>query len=192
MIKIARILCCLSLFAVAPVFGQSATTLDEQFIDVIDKSNRYQEFKVVKRTKLDRLKKSVNDTIGALESTITGLESTVSSLENELSQSQANLAKTNESLENSKTAENNMSLFGIQTSKSSYNTIMFAIIGGLLALLLFFVYRFKNSNSITREANEKLAEIEAEFESHRSRALEREQQIRRKLQDELNKNKKTS
>jgi septal ring factor EnvC (AmiA/AmiB activator) len=192
MIKIARILCCLSLLFAAPVFGQSATTLDEQFVDVIDKSNRYEDYKVVKRYKLDLLKKSVNDTIGALESTISDLESNVSTLQNELAQSQANLAKTNESLENSKSAENNMSLFGIQTSKGSYNTIMFAIIAGLLALLLIFMYRFKSSNSITKEANNKLAEIEAEFESHRSRALEREQQIRRKLQDELNKNKKTS
>ena len=193
MFKIIKILCCLSLLAITPMIGQNtATTLEDQFVDVIDKSNRYQDYKVVKRYKLDRLKKSVNDTIGSLKSTINGLEGTVSSLQNELSESQSNLAKTNDNLSASKTAENNMSLFGMETTKGSYNTIMWSVIGILLAFLLFFIYRFKNSNSITREAKAKLAEVEEEFEGHRGRALEREQQIRRKLQDEINKNKKAT
>ncbi|MEP2935593.1 MAG: tRNA (guanine-N1)-methyltransferase [Gilvibacter sp.] len=193
MFKTIRILCCFSLMAITPMFGQNTpTTLEDQFVDVIDKSNRYQDYKVVKRYKLDKLKKSVNDTIGSLKSTISGLEGTVSSLQNELSDSQSNLAKTNDNLSASKTAENNMSLFGMQTTKGSYNTIMWSVIGILLAFLLFFIYRFKNSNSITKEANTKLAEVEEEFESHRGRALEREQQIRRKLQDEINKNKKAT
>lgn len=191
--KSIRILICLSVLTISPMFGQSTpTTLEEQFVDVIDKSNRYEDYKVVKRYKLDRLKKSVNDTIGALKNTISGLENTVGSLENELSDSQSNLAKTNNDLSASKTAENNMSLFGMQTTKGSYNTIMWSVIGVLLAFLLFFVYRFKNSNAVTKEAKAKLAEVEEEFESHRGRALEREQQIRRKLQDEINKNKKTT
>ncbi len=67
---------------------------------------------------------------------------------------------------------------------------MWSIIGGLLALLLLFIYKFKNSNSITREANHNLAEIEEEFDDHRRTALEREQKVRRQLQDEINKQKK--
>jgi len=66
---------------------------------------------------------------------------------------------------------------------------MWGIIGVLAVLWLFFAYKFKSSNSITKEANTKLAETEQEFEEHRKRALEREQQVRRKLQDEINKNK---
>ena len=42
---------------------------------------------------------------------------------------------------------------------------------------------------ILASCGDKLAETEQEFEEHRKRALEREQQVRRKLQDEINKNK---
>ena len=83
-----------------------------------------------------------------------------------------------------------MALFGMQMSKTSYNVLMWSIIGGLLALLIFFIYKFKNSNAITRKANHDLAEIEEEFNEHRRTALEREQKVRRQLQDEINKQKK--
>jgi hypothetical protein len=85
-----------------------------------------------------------------------------------------------------------MSLFGMLMSKSGYNILMWSIIGGLLAFLLFFIYKYKNSNAITRDANKSLAEIEEEFEEHRKIALEREQKVRRQLQDELNKQKNNS
>jgi len=58
-----------------------------------------------------------------------------------------------------------------------------------LALLLFFIYKFKGSNSSTRDAKHKLGEVESEYEEHRRNALEREQKVRRQLQDELNKQK---
>jgi hypothetical protein len=66
---------------------------------------------------------------------------------------------------------------------------MWSIIAGLFAFLLLFIYKFKGSNSSTREAKLRLDEVETEFEDHRRNALEREQKVRRQLQDELNKHK---
>ena len=77
-------------------------------------------------------------------------------------------------------------------SKAGYNVLMWSIIAGLLILLLFFIFKFKNSNAITRQAKFALAETEEEFEEHRKRALEREQKVMRRLQDELNKQKAKS
>ena len=57
-----------------------------------------------------------------------------------------------------------------------------------LILLLFFIYKFKNSNTVTLAAKSQLADVEKEYESHKKTALEREQKVMRKLQDELNKN----
>jgi len=54
----------------------------------------------------------------------------------------------------------------------------------------FLGFKFKNSHAVTKEAQLKLAEIEIEFEAYRQKALEQHQQVRRKLQDEINKGKK--
>lgn len=179
------------LLSSSPLFAQQAPkTLDEHFTDVIDKSNRYEDYKVVKRYKLDNLKKAVNDSIAAYKSEVNALQTTVSGLESKVASLEGQLQTLQQNLSSSQEAENQMSLFGAQTSKSSYNTIMWSIIGGLLFLLLIFIFRFRNSNALTRDAKSKLTEVEEEYESHRQRSLEREQQIRRKLQDEINKNRK--
>ena len=82
-----------------------------------------------------------------------------------------------------------MTLFGMQLGKTNYNVLMWSIVAALFALLIFFILKFKGSNSLTRDAKLKLEEVEAEFEEHRKIALEREQKVRRQLQDEINKNK---
>jgi hypothetical protein len=60
-----------------------------------------------------------------------------------------------------------------------------------MLLLLLFVFRFRQSNVLTQEAKTKLADLEAEYEEHRRKSLEREQRISRQLQDEINKYKKS-
>ena len=181
----------LGLLCSAPLYAQDgATTLEDRFEDIIIKSNRYEDYKVVKRYKLDNLQKNVNDTIGLLKSTISQLETDLSAANSSITNLNGDLTQVQANLTASQDAENKMTVFGIQTSKGAYNTLMWSILGVLLLLLLIFIFRFKNSNSVTKEAKTKLKEVEQEFESHRQRSLEREQQIRRKLQDEINKNKK--
>jgi hypothetical protein len=77
----------------------------------------------------------------------------------------------------------------MQMSKGGYNALMWTIIAGLFALLLFFIYKFKNSNTITKQAKKALLETEEEYEEYRRNSLEREQKVRRQLQDEINKQK---
>ena len=77
----------------------------------------------------------------------------------------------------------------MQLSKGLYNIMLWSIIGVLLLLVFTFIYKFKTSNSITKAAKKSLEETEQEFEEHRRVALEREQKVRRQLQDEINKQK---
>ncbi len=108
---------------------------------------------------------------------------------NEITNLKTSLSNTESTLNSTNEEKENISLFGIQMSKDNYKVLMWGIVAGLLALLLLFIYKFKGSNSSTREAKLKLSEVEVEFEDHRRTALEREQKVRRQLQDELNKQK---
>lgn len=179
------ILSCSTLFA-----QEGPKTLDAHFDNVINKSNRYQDYKVVKQYKLNELKTAVNDTLQAYQGTIATLENELAANKTEIDQLKSDLANVQANLDKAIAAENQMSIFGIQTSKGAYNAVMWSILGALLLLLVVFILRFNNSNKVTREAKQKLQEVEEEYEGHRQRSLEREQQIRRKLQDEINKNKK--
>ncbi|MFD2543822.1 tRNA (guanine-N1)-methyltransferase [Lacinutrix gracilariae] len=173
----------------------STGTINEQFEYILKKSGNFkgtngQPYEAVKRSMFLTLQahtidslKTIHKNLAETQTVVKNQAKEIETLKTSLSNTQDTLAKTNEE-------KDSMSLFGILMSKSGYNVLMWSIIAGLLALLLFFIYKFKNSNAITKEANKSLAEIEEEFEEHRKIALEREQKVRRQLQDELNKQKK--
>ncbi|MDH7914068.1 tRNA (guanine-N1)-methyltransferase [Winogradskyella sp. SYSU M77433] len=164
-------------------------TIDNQFEYVIQKSGKYQEYKVVKRTWLYSLKAHTMDTLAAFHKNLADTKAVVESQANEIESLKTSLSNTQSTLNDTNEEKDSISLFGAQMSKASYKVLMWCIIAGLAGLLLFFIYKFKNSNSLTRDAKHKLEEVEAEYEEHRRTALEREQKVRRQLQDELNKNK---
>lgn len=168
--------------------------INSQFDFVYKESGNYRadgkKYEVVRTVFLDNLRQNVLDTLSGfntraaeLKATISGHESTISSLEKKLEDTTNSLAAVTDE-------KDNMSFLGIAVSKGTYNTILWTVIAGLLILLLFFIYRFRNSNILTQEAKSNLSELETEYEDHRRRALEREQKISRQLQDEINKYKK--
>ena len=167
-------------------------SIDNQFEYVIRKSNRYQEYKVVKTNWLYALKGNTLDSLNALSKQLVDTKKIVKNQEKEIEVLKSSLSDTNATLDQTNQEKNSMSLFGLQMTKTGYNALLWSIIAGLLALFLLFVYKFKNSNAITRNAKLALAETEEEFEAHRKRALEREQKVMRRLQDEINKQKANS
>lgn len=170
-------------------------TIDEQFEYILKKSGNFkgtngQPYEAVKLSMFLTLRAHTNDSLKTLKKTLAEREATLASQTKEISNLKTNLANTQQDLDKTNAEKDSMSLFGMQMSKTGYNALMWAIIAGLLALLILFIYKFKNSNAITRQAKKSLAEIEEEFEEHRRIALEREQKVRRQLQDEINKQKK--
>ncbi|XCF05536.1 tRNA (guanine-N1)-methyltransferase [Tamlana crocina] len=165
-------------------------SIDNQFEFVIRRSNSWQEYKTVKKTWLYTLKAHTLDSLKAVHKDLAETQTVVKTQAKEIENLKSNLLSTQNKLDKTNAEKDSMALFGIQMSKGGYNGLMWSIIAGLLALLLLFIYKFKNSNAITREARKSLAEIEEEFDEHRRTALEREQKVRRQLQDEINKQKK--
>jgi len=164
--------------------------IDQQFNILIDKSGRYQDYKVIKRIHIDKLKANTLDSLKTLTAKLNTSNQKISEQQVTINGLEEGLAKTNEKLANVTEEKDNMNFLGMAVTKSSYNTIMFSIIGVLILLLAIFIFKFKNSNAITIKAKKSLSEIEEEFEDHRRRSLEREQKVMRKLQDEINKQRK--
>lgn len=166
-----------------------------QFEYLAKKSGNYRangiRYEVVKVSSLDKLRANVIDSLNSINSktaqlkaTITDNEKSIAALNKKLSETQSSLSEVNEE-------KDNISFLGIPISKATYSIILWTLIAGLFLLLLFFIYKFRNSNILTQEAKTNLAELETEYEDHRRRALEREQKISRQYQDEINKNKKS-
>ncbi|MFD2918046.1 tRNA (guanine-N1)-methyltransferase [Psychroserpens luteus] len=165
-------------------------TIDNQFEYVIRRSNSWQDYKTVKKTWLYALKAHTIDSLKAVHKDLYDTQAIVETQAKEIEGLKLNLSNTKTSLDNTIEEKDSMTLFGVPMTKPNYSLTLWSIVGVLSALLLFFIYRFKSSNTVTKQANKSLAEIEEEFEEHRRNALEREQKVRRQLQDMINEQKK--
>ena len=165
-------------------------SVKNQFDYLINKSNRYKDYKVVKINWLHQLSSNVADSLSASEKEILSNYSLINSQKNVIDSLNTSLNKSDSKITSLNEEIQSISLFGIQFKKSVFKTMMFLIIGILAVLLTFFITKFKRSNAITTQTKLTLKEVETEFEEHRKIALEREQKVRRQLQDELNKQKK--
>ena len=85
------------------------------------------------------------------------------------------------------TKKNSISFLGIQLNKSTYTITVWSIILLLIIALFYFIYQYKNSYSILSESKSNLSETEEELTIYKKKSLEREQKLRRQLQDEINK-----
>lgn len=169
-------------------------TIDNQFEYLVKKSTNWrdergQNYEVIRRTWVATIRSHVADSLKAVRKDLNAKQDIVNKQVEEISTLKASLSNTQGSLDKTNLEKDSMSLFGMQMSKTGYNGLMWSIIAGLLALTLFFLFKFKTSNAITRQAKKSLEETEEEFEEHRRIALEREQKVRRQLQDEINKQK---
>ncbi len=199
--KLHKLLTILTLFAVISINAQEETnqeqeqsidsgTIENQFDYIINKSNRYQDYKVVKRFWLDRLKKVVDDSLNITRKELSDTKITLSQKESEISTLTNSLSASKENTINLNEEKDSIRFFGALISKPLYNTILWSIIVFLLVFLVIYIFKFNQSNKITKDSNGKFDELDKEFEEYRQRSLEREQQLRRKLQDEINKQKK--
>ncbi len=164
-------------------------TLANQFDYVIQKSNNFQEYKVVKRDYLMLLKKNSLDSVGRFKNELVSLKSQFSNHASIVAQLNDTLKATNEELKTLKTAQDNVSLFGSPISKTNYNIVMWGIVIVLFLILIVFLFQLKSAKSIAHEVKNNVEKIEEEFEDYKHKALEKGQKLGRQLQDEINKHK---
>ncbi|MDB9755149.1 tRNA (guanine-N1)-methyltransferase [Winogradskyella sp.] len=178
----------------ADFLSLNSGNINSQFEYIFIKSGNFkgtngQKYEAVKFSSLLTLKANVLDSLKTTYAKLDSSQKIVNNQAKEIEGLKIQLQNTKTNLEETNSEKDNMALLGMQMNKESYNILMWSVIAGLLALLLVFIYKFKGSNTLTKEAKFRLDEIETEFEEHRRGALEREQKVRRQLQDELNKNK---
>ncbi|KZE80277.1 hypothetical protein AV926_10460 [Myroides marinus] len=171
-------------------FAQDNTnTIDSQFNTLLNESTNWQNSKIVQLDKLQQLQKNVNDSLTKLHLTIVNNKDASQEHKDSVEALTAKLKVTQDSLQTSLTKTTNIEVLGLSSEKSTFLTIIWAIIGVLIILLGVIYYRFKKSFMDIKEVKSKLTETEEELDELRKSSLEREQKIRRQLQDEINKNK---
>ncbi|MFT5146974.1 MAG: hypothetical protein ACI9H1_001700 [Polaribacter sp.] len=150
-------------------------------------STNYKGYKVINKEKFLDLKQQVLDSSKASQNLLIEKNNLLKALELDNKKNLDVLTRTELTLETALQKENSISLFGIQLSKFIYNLLLWTLVSLLLVLVLYLSFKFQKNNFNTKRAAQNLKDVEYEYEQHRKKALEREQKLRRTLQDEINK-----
>jgi hypothetical protein len=166
---------------------EDTSSIENQFEELYKKSSTYQVYKVISKDKYQRLKLNILDSLKDLKETIAHKESLLLKEKSNIEETKKLLTQTEIDLNISLKKESSIDILGIKLSKVVYNLLLWGIIVLLLLGLSYFIFKFFRSNVLTKEAKNNLVDVEQEFEQHRKKTLVREQKLRRKLQDEINK-----
>lgn len=161
--------------------------VEDDFTNLIESSNDYQGYKVVDYNELIKLKNNASQHYTKLNEELITQKNTIDQQQDQINSLEEELQSTQQDLEEVTADKDAITFLGMPFSKGSYMALMWGIVAALVLALLFFIYRFRQSHSQTREARSKLNETEKEFDVYREKALEKEQRLGRLLQDERNK-----
>jgi len=166
---------------------EKPTPLATLFDSIYTISNSYDRYKIIKKVYFQDLKRQSLDSVENYKQQLIEKESLLKlEIQNfESLKAQADLTQI--ALNQSLQKENSITLFGAAISKKNYNLILWSIVLLLLLGLCYYIYKFNNNKHLTKKAQNSLTEIEQELTAYRKRSLENEQKLRRKLQDEINK-----
>ncbi len=168
-------------------FSLEKGTVENQFNFILEKSSKYEDYKVVKEGWLYVLKAHVMDTVKSLKRGLRESNNTIVAKQSEVDSIKKELASIDEKLTIAVKEKNSLRFLGILMGKGAYNSLMWTIVLILGGGLVLFVLLFKKSHVVTSQTKKDLQELKDEFEVFRKRALDREEKLSRKYLDDLNK-----
>ncbi|MGK0421154.1 MAG: preprotein translocase subunit SecF [Polaribacter sp.] len=162
-------------------------SINGQFETILRISTNYKGYKVINKEKFLQLKQNVLDSIKTSQNLVNQKNRLLKADKQTIKRTQDLLNKTQLELSATVLKEDSISFLSMQLSKVSYNIILWTLILSLISALVYVILIFLKNNIHTKEAKNNLLIVEKELEQHIKNAIDREQKLRRKLQDEVNK-----
>ena len=162
-------------------------TIEQQFDYIINKSTQFKEFQLIRKTSILKVKAHALDSANKLITELQKANSNAINANKKVKQLTAEVVDLNAQIETIKKKVDTISFIGMPLSKTAYNSFLSIIILALLGGLGTFIFLFKKGHVLTKSAQDDLEKINNDFENFRKKALIKEQETMRKLQDEINK-----
>ncbi len=172
--------------AITPPTSSENPTLEQQYQEMINKAENYNEYKVIKGTVLSQFIKAVQDTITQGKATISSLQTNVTEQSNELATLKNQVSALEDQLAESEKLRNRLYFLGIPFGKTLYHTLVWIIIS-VLGIFGFISYTsYVRGNVQTKKASKEMQKLEMQTEEYRKTTHEKQVKLARDLQTERN------
>ncbi|WP_268124131.1 hypothetical protein [Roseivirga pacifica] len=181
---IALVACCL-FFAGQTLSAQES--LNENFSKLLDESESYQDYKVIRTSKLVQFKSAMLDSLFEYNKSIASLESEVNSLKSDLETLKSDYATIAASLNESEARNGQIGVLGLNIEKSAYNIVVWSFVGFFAIIATILYFRIKHVCAVVKRVKAAYSKIMEEYRHQRFQATEKQMKLKRELQTVQNK-----
>lgn len=166
---------------------EQPATLDQQYQELKQNANDYQDYEVIKKFTLNQFWSVVQDSVNNLKSQINNLQARVDDQQNKVKEINQQMQEQKTALEESEYASTRMNFLGMLIRKDVFLTTAGTVFAILIITLAFIGIKFRMNDKLTRRKKRDFEELSAEFEEYRKIVRQREIKIKRELQTAQNK-----
>lgn len=165
---------------------KSTTPLRTILTNIMADAESYEEYKVIKTSKLINFKSAMVDSINAYQKQIKNLQlsSVETQAELKLLKNDLELIKSNLDISESENAQINF--LGMSFKKSFYTAFVWSIIALLSTIIAVIYTRIKHVCNVVKRVKSAYSKIVDEYRNQRFQATENQMMLRRELQTALN------
>jgi len=162
-------------------------SLNGQYQFLLSRSRSINGYKLVNPYRLTAVWKSVTDTLAKeraefvkLKAKVVAQEKTIGGLQTEVKGNETEANNTNAKIDE-------INFLGLSFTKSTYNTIVWSIVGVLAIALFVVIARSAKNITEAKHRTQLYEEVSAEYQAFKAKSVEKERKLARELQDERNK-----
>ena len=187
--KLARALFVIQTFLTFLIFTAWAQegSLSEQFDQMVESSQTYNQFKVIPYDDLTSFGALIEDSLALSKDELARALSSKSELESSNRELNASLERMQLSLEASEAKIGSVDIFGANIDAGTFMLVTGLLILALLVALLVVLYQYRQGFVVVKDARRDLTNLQEEFESFKVNSNQKMVKTKRELQTALNK-----
>ena len=147
-------------------------TLREQMNYLEDRTRIYESYRAVREDMFQKIKVNALDSLNQAKNKIIKLNSQTILLNQTIDSLKTSLATNQTSMDDITKERNSIQLLGMNVDKSTYNTVVWAIIAILLVILALGYVIFKRNLLVINNTKKDLKDLNLEFEAYRKTSRE--------------------
>lgn len=176
----------LALIGTLPVHGQTEKSLDQLFSEILDSSESYEEYKVIKTLKLNAFRGAMFDSLKLYRGTIKNLQGELSEVKSDMAEMRSELQAVQQSFNDSQANSEMIGFLWFDVKKLTYSIFLWSLVA-LLTLCLAIMYgRIKHVCGVVKRVKAAYSKIVEDYRNQRFQATEKQIKLKRELQTALN------
>lgn len=188
---LALVLMCFSFVFVQAQNGNSISEQNQKlmknFLALMENSSSYQNYKVIDKERINGFQENLGSYLIQEQSSKQQVVSQLQQKDQAIESLENQLYKLQTANENLLGNTESISFLGFKVNKATYSVIMWLLVLGSIAFSGILFLKYQRANEITTSSKSILKDLEDEYESFRRVCIQREQDLKRKLYDEMKK-----